>query len=105
MIEEGLSHNQSIGDNGRKTMPTTHTLRANTWGKRQVYLSSSVKTVIVSSGPAIVKATVLPPDFLPHCSPMVHEAHEAFDPEGRRRDGESGHLLDKNKQTMQAGDT
>lgn len=58
-----------------------------------VYLASSVKTVKVSPGPPVEETAVLSPNLLAHLPSVVHEAHEALDPEGGRCDGEGGHLF------------
>lgn len=44
-------------------------------------------------GTPVEEATVLLPNVLPHDSPVVDEAHEALDPEGRPCDVERGHLV------------
>ncbi len=57
----------------------------------------------MSPGTTVVESAVLSPDFLSHVLPVVHKAHEAFNPKGSRVDGEGGHLPpDKDEQV---GDT
>lgn len=58
-----------------------------------LHLPSPVKVVEVSPGAAVIEAAVLSPDLLSHIPPMVYKAHEAFDPEGSRFDGEGRHLF------------